>query len=136
MKKKINSILLIDDNDADNFYNNLIIKKLDCSIKVTTLISGQAALDFFQSKFDDEHPQPDLVFLDINMPAMNGWEFLDHYLQLNDREKTEVIIVMLSASLNPDDREMAETYSCINGFINKPLSEKSLKSTIDKYFSD
>ena len=134
MKKKLNCILLIDDDDATNFIHKIVIKKTECAEKVVAVTDGQAALDFLTSTEDGKHPQPDLIFLDINMPIMDGWEFLDNYEQLNSEQKAKIVIIMLTTSLNPDDRSKAEILPNVSSFMSKPLTEEMLAEILEEYF--
>lgn len=136
MKRKLNCILLIDDNEADNFIHTLIIEEANCAEKVVSVQSGMEALDYLKSKKDGEYPHPDLIFLDINMPVMNGWEFLEEYEKLSKLQQGRVILMMLTTSLNPDDKEKARQKNIINGFKNKPLSIEMLEEVLTKYFAD
>lgn len=136
MKRKLNCILLIDDDEPTNFLHEMVIQEANCAEKVVAVQSGQAALDYLTSKEDEVHPQPDLIFLDINMPAMNGWEFLEHYKQLDQKQQGRIIVVMLTTSLNPDDKAKADQTVGIDNFMNKPLTVEALSKVIDKYFSD
>ncbi len=134
MKKKLNCILLIDDDESTNFINKRVVEKSGYSEKCIAVQGGQAALDYLQSKEDGKYPQPDLIFLDINMPAMNGWEFLDEYRKLDKEIQGRIIVVMLTTSLNPDDKEKAKKYTEISGFKNKPLSVHMLEEILQEYF--
>ena len=136
MKSKLNCVLLIDDDESTNMLNEMAVRFADCTEKIVAVQSGQAALDYLTSKEDDNHPHPDLIFLDINMPAMNGWEFIEEYNKLNKQEQGKVIVVMLTTSLNPDDKEKADKISSIDEFMNKPLKETMISDVIDKYFKD
>ena len=134
MKRKLNCILLIDDDEATNFYNKMIIKKADCTENITTVQSGAQALEYLKSKPKGAHPQPDLIFLDINMPAMNGWEFLEQYKNLSKEQKGKIVIVMLTTSLNPEDKERASTIDDITDFKNKPVTIEMLEAVINDHF--
>lgn len=135
MNRKVNCILLIDDNAADNFFHDRVIKRAGAANTVISVQSAKKGLEYIQSK--DHHPDahPDLVFLDINMPGMNGWEFLDEYAKLDEDLRRNEIIVMLTTSTNPDDREKASTIENVTGFLTKPLSEEMLEDIMNRYFS-
>jgi CheY-like chemotaxis protein len=140
MKKKLNCILLIDDDEPTNYISKMLIEEFDCALHVEIAQSGQKALDYLTNseKFEGNNkifPCPDLIFLDINMPAMNGWEFLERYDTLEQHHKGEIIMVMLTTSLNPDDEVMANANPDISGFETKPLTAEKLGSILKKYFS-
>ena len=77
MKQKLNSILLIDDDIATNFIHTRLIKKTLVVDTIITKLNGEEAMEYLTTKKDGEYPQPELIFLDINMPVMNGWEFIE-----------------------------------------------------------
>lgn len=135
MSNKLNCILLIDDDEATNFVHRMVIKKAGCAEEVVAVPSGQAALEYLTSEKNGQMPKPDLIFLDINMPAMNGWEFLKEYEKLEEAQKGQVVVVMLTTSLNPDDRRNAESIEAISSFENKPLTFEILQTIVDQYFA-
>lgn len=135
MKQKLNCILLIDDDEPTNFINEMIINKANCTEKVAVTESGKEALDYLTSVDRGENPYPDLIFLDINMPAMNGWEFLEHYNRLSKAQQGEIVIIMLSTSLNPDDKIRANQTPHVNDFMPKPLTVNVLNKIIEKHFT-
>ena len=134
MSKPLNCILLIDDNEHDNFFHERAIGKNNTGTLVVIKENGEAALDYLRSNKDtDTHP--DLIFLDINMPHMNGWEFLDAYSKLDKELQSRAIIIMLTTSGNPEDEAKAKTWSSVADFITKPLTKEILKEITDKYFN-
>ncbi len=135
-KKKLNRILLIDDSEADNFFHARVIRKYGCAEEIIIREGGQEALDYLRLAVDGVFPQPDLIFLDINMPGMTGWEFLEEYKKLEAGQKAKIVIVMLTTSLNPNDAEAAEKTGTLNKFMNKPLTEKMLEEVIREHFAD
>jgi len=134
IKKKLNCILLIDDDEPINFLHKMVIEKSDCAEKVEVKMNGIQALEYLRSEVNGQHPQPDLIFLDINMPAMNGWEFLDEYKKLSENMLAKLVVVMLTTSLNPDDHEKARAFGEIRGFHNKPLNVESLNKILLENF--
>ncbi len=141
MKRKLNSVLLIDDDEPTTFLSSLFIQEADCAEKIEIADSGQNALDYLKgvgncSSNGKEFACPDLIFLDINMPAMDGWEFLEKYKELESSHKGKVIIIMLTTSLNPEDRIKASKIPEISGFENKPISPELIDRVMNKYFHD
>lgn len=132
MENKLNCILLIDDDAAVNFIHERVINKSGCCNKVAIARNGQEGIDFLTTKVDGKYPQPDLIFLDINMPVMNGWEFLEAYKELEKEQKGREVIVMLTTSLNPDDQDKANQNANIDAFHPKPLNIENLNNILDK----
>jgi CheY-like chemotaxis protein len=137
MKQKLNCILVIDDDEPTNFFNHMILEELGCAEHIKTVQSGQEALEYLGKSESPEsdknlYPSPDLVFLDINMPAMNGWEFLEEYRNMSVTHR--IIMVMLTTSLFPEDKSKAEAMPEISGFENKPLTAEKVKLVLERYF--
>lgn len=137
MERKLNCVLLIDDDEPTNFLNQIIIESTGCADKIKTAQSGQEALEYLTNSHDhgDHFPCPDLIFLDINMPAMNGWEFLEKYRRLDNHLKGKVMIVMLTTSLFPEDKQRSKEIPEITAFENKPLTEEKLDNILKKFFT-
>ena len=129
MIKKLNCIMLIDDNPDDNFFHERVIKKCDAAENVIVMQSASLALEYLKSK---STMSPDLIFLDINMPGMNGWEFLEEYNVLEKNLQHQVIVVMLTTSENPDDQIKAVNIT--TDFKSKPLTKLMLEEIIEKHF--
>jgi CheY-like chemotaxis protein len=135
MKSKLNSVLLIDDDEPTNYYTQLIIEESGCTDHVKVAQGGKEALDYLNGAHHQKgYPCPDLIFLDINMPAMDGWEFLDEYRKLKKESHGKVIVVMLTTSLNPDDKVKATSIPEISGFESKPLTGEKLSKILSQYF--
>jgi CheY-like chemotaxis protein len=141
MNQKLNCILVIDDDEPTNFFTRIILEEADCCNHIKTVQSGQEALDYLaQSEKPGAdpnlYPSPDLIFLDINMPAMNGWEFLDEYRKVGIAPQHKIIMVMLTTSLFPEDKAKAGRSPEISGFENKPLTLEKLERILKTYFLD
>ncbi|HEY4110225.1 response regulator [Puia sp.] len=128
----LDCILLIDDDEPTNFLNKMTLEQAGCSRQVHVAQSGLEALAFLQ----DTTIRPDLIFLDINMPAMDGWEFLERYRNLPPARKADIVLIMLTTSLNPDDEKRTRAIPEVAGFENKPLSQEQLDFLLKKYFSE
>jgi CheY-like chemotaxis protein len=140
MKKKLNCILLVDDDEPTNYLNRMTLENAGCARHIQIVQSGQDALDFLsrQGKYNEmpDCPHPELIFLDINMPAMDGWEFLEKYRALPADQKARIVVIMLTTSLNPDDESRARTLPEVDGFEHKPLKADRLKEVLKTYFPD
>ncbi|BDD01493.1 response regulator [Persicobacter psychrovividus] len=121
--ESIKSIFLIDDDPFQHKINARILSKNLTDIDIKTFLDPMDALQAFKVE------APDLMLLDINMPEMNGWQFLDHLLELPHPKKTRIF--MLSSSIDTNDEKKAFRYDIVQGFINKPLS----KAHIGKLFT-
>jgi CheY-like chemotaxis protein len=138
--KVLNLIMLIDDNDADNEYHQMVIENSEITSHLVSLTRSQEALVYFNSCLTQEAglPVPDLVFLDINMPGINGFELLDKIREMPDlhNRKGNMKVFMLTSSINPDDYKLAtEKYNdIITGFRIKPLTDTIFLKIVQTYF--
>ena len=132
MTKKLNCVMLIDDDADDNFFHQIVLRETNITDNIQVVTSGFEALKYLTS----ESVIPDLIFLDINMPKMNGWEFLQEYNKLNIAQKAKIIIIMLTTSLNPADEAKANNINDVVAFKSKPLTADALEEILNKYFTD
>jgi CheY-like chemotaxis protein len=139
MKRKLNCVLLIDDDEPTNFLNKMIIEETGLVNEVKVTQSAREALDYLSGKSlpagSDKLPMPELIFLDINMPAMDGWEFLEKYDKLPPELKSSIIVVMLTTSFNPEDEFKARGISYISSYRNKPLTQEIMMEILMQHFS-
>ncbi|MFL9845555.1 response regulator [Flavobacterium rhizosphaerae] len=136
MKTPLNCIMLVDDNKTDNFFHERVIRKYNAATNVIAKESAQEALDHLKNKKNNEScTHPDLIFLDINMPGMNGWEFMEHYRELDSELQSEMVVVMLTTSQNPDDKATALSQGGIIDFKTKPLSKEILDEVLQSFYS-
>jgi CheY-like chemotaxis protein len=126
--------MLVDDDPDDNFIHERAIKKNNLETIVITKNMGMEALAYLKSNKENENPHPELIFLDINMPGMNGWEFLQEYSRLDKELQNRAIIIMLTTSEYPDDVARAKTWDFVSDFITKPLTKEIMKDITEKYF--
>lgn len=136
----ISSILLVDDDATSIFLQQHLLTEI-CKYKgkIHVCHNGKVALNYIESKGefssnDVSYPKPELILLDINMPVMNGFEFLDAYSKLPKKLRNKIIISLLTSSLNHHDKEKAEKYQEVSDFITKPLDKETLLSIIEKHF--
>ncbi len=117
-------MLVIDDDEINVFIIKKIVEKTGYAVNMVSKNNGQLALDYLTALVGNKEPFPQLILVDINMPLLNGWEFLEAYEKLNMPEQTHMY--MVSSSVYENDIEKAKSYKTINGFISKPLSIERL----------
>ncbi|RXJ49566.1 response regulator [Gelidibacter gilvus] len=133
MKKKLNCILLVDDDDDDNFFHQIIINEMNIVNKIEVAMNGIEALAYLKK---EHQTPPDIIFLDINMPKMNGWEFLEQYKDLSNVQKAKVVIMILTTSADPDYVKKAMEIQEVTGFTTKPLTKELLSEMLQQHFQD
>lgn len=129
-KFKYFAVMLIDDNEIDNIINGKMIESVELAKYTYTHTSATSAIDFLNNilklSTPEESKLPEYIFLDIDMPMMDGFQFLEEFNKLDERIKSHCKIVMLTASVNPQDREDASKYPNFVKYINKPLRQEDL----------
>ena len=124
--KKYNTVLMIDDNDIDNFVTKKIIEKSGFAKNVIIKKSAVEALEYLSSKDPLRKRLPDIIFLDLRMPEMDGFEFLEEYEKLNKYFVDNCKIVVFSSSIDTDDYNKAKRNKYVWKFISKPISMELL----------
>jgi CheY-like chemotaxis protein len=134
--RPIRCTLLVDDDPATNYLNRKLLERLAVSAQVQVAHNGQEALDVLATScVTPAAPAcPSLIFLDVNMPVMNGFEFLTAYHQLPLAQQDAVVIIMLTTSLHPRDVQRAEELP-VAGFLTKPLTAEKVARVIHDHFS-
>ncbi|CAN5529381.1 response regulator [soil metagenome] len=139
MKIKLNCILIIDDDEPTNFISRILIEDYGCAENIIIKQSSAEALKYLakcahSDPVNDFNQCPQLILLDINMPAMNGWEFLEQYEKFDKTFKDKIVVEMLTTSTNPDDRLKAEKIETVAGFETKPLTTGKLDLMLKQHF--
>lgn len=128
--KKYSSVMLIDDSEIDNFINGKMLEGCNFAEHVFVHTSSKSALEFMQNidQFKDISQKilPQVIFLDVNMPMMDGLQFLDELAKVKPAISSSCKIYLLTASQNPSDIERAKKNKLITSIIQKPLSESML----------
>jgi len=140
INKKISKILLVDDDEVSNFYHEYLLRdKLNFEGELPVCLNGKEALNYIAnsnpfSGEENNYSTPDLVLLDINMPVMDGFEFMEEFAKIKDEVKCRIVICMLTSSLNYQDRIKILEIGGIDHFMNKPLKEERLFEIINEEF--
>lgn len=122
-------VLLIDDDEIVNWVITKMIKKTDADPLVKSFAKGQEALDYLGQHYNEENFY--YIFLDINMPTFNGWDFLEALKKIETIKSNFVSIYLLSSSVDPNDKEKAKSYDLVKGYFIKPLSFEKIKTIFD-----
>ena len=122
---KYKRVMIIDDNKIDRYVIEMVVKKGNFSKEVVQTESGIEALEYLEAH--DENGWPDVILLDINMPGMNGFEFMDKYATFPEALTSSCAVYMLTTSIHPLDIDKAINNKYIIKFINKPLNMARLK---------
>ncbi|MEO8087455.1 MAG: response regulator [Bacteroidota bacterium] len=128
MNTQFERVLLVDDNDIDNFINERMITTSNFSKQVTVKNSAEVALDFLRRNSDSVDTLPQVIFLDLNMPVMDGFGFLVEFEKLPDVIKNFCKVIVLSSSISAEDINRASTNPFVSKYLNKPLNEKYLQA--------
>jgi CheY-like chemotaxis protein len=134
MKSRLSCILLIDDDPDDNYIHQLVIDSWGKCDAVRVAENGAAALMYLTDTTAANYCRPEVILLDINMPGMNGFEFLGEYHLLADHLKSNVVVMMLTTSLNPADVDRAGQFDEVTGYDNKPLTKAMLDRVLAEHF--
>ena len=119
-------VMLIDDNEIDNLINQEMIRSTNFADEILVFQTGQEALTYLTENQKSTDMLPEIIFLDINMPVMNGFQFLDVFDELSEHVLTTCKIIMLSSSISPKDIDQAASSRYVRKYLNKPLNERYL----------
>lgn len=126
-RKDIETVMLVDDNDTDNFINKRIIELTNFASKIIVKNSGKSALEYLRDENNHQDGLPDLLFLDINMPIVDGFVFLYEFDSFPQHVKDKVKVAILSSSDSKKDIDRIIDNDYVIKFITKPLTEEALE---------
>ncbi len=131
---QISCTLLVDDDSINNFINQQLIEDLAVTQSLCLASNGLEALEYLKKNCEQDKACPDLILLDINMPVMDGFEFLEEFSTLQLPNKEKIKVVMLTTSTSHKDAQRLKEFK-IDGFINKPLTEAKILELVKNIFS-
>jgi CheY-like chemotaxis protein len=129
--EKLSSILLVDDDSTNNFLNELLLKNLDVTERVLVAESAAQALSMLEQAPDPN--EPSLILLDVNMPGLNGIQFLEAYQHLPQGQQQATVIIMLTTTMDARDLVRLDELQ-IAGLVSKPLTKEKIDSILQLHF--
>lgn len=122
--KLINTIFIVDDDPIHQQIAKIMIERQAISSNIRVFSDAQDVLDYLRENAGDTNALPDLILLDLNMPVMDGWEFLEEYASFCDQLPKNIRIFVLTSSIDEKDRERVSAYNFVTGYLTKPLSKE------------
>ncbi len=129
--KKIDSCCIIDDDPIFVYGTKRLMKEIDFCENITVYSNGQDALEGLLEISESGEKLPPFIFLDLNMPIMNGWEFLDGFRKIPSINLMRTVIYIVSSSIDPRDLEKVKNYKEVNNYILKPITPKDLEAVLN-----
>ena len=128
----LKTLTIVDDDDIFVFLTTKIIEQTNLVDLIKVFGNGLDAINFLKENKNNVDALPDIILLDLNMPIMNGWQFLEEYNKLNPTIGKKITIYICSSSISPDDITRAKTISEVSDYIIKPITEDKLIDLIKK----
>lgn len=129
--KKALTICIIDDDEVYQFAITRNIQAEQLATKILQFSDGKEALNYLSANIGNNDAIPDLIFLDINMPIMDGWQFLETYVQLKPQIGKKITLYMVSSSMDPIDTKRAKQIAEVSDYIIKPITPEQLKAIVE-----
>lgn len=136
MPKKLRSVVLIDDNETTIFLNNRLLTRLEVADNILTFSRAEQAFDALWGQEPDgapAHSLPELVFVDLKMPGMDGFEFLQRFNELPEAVRQQTVLTVLTTSMHAADTARVGQYPNIE-YLSKPLTEEKMGKLLQKRF--
>jgi CheY-like chemotaxis protein len=128
----IKTILVVDDDKINNYITERLLKKMKIADEVTIVANGEEGVQCLKEHCFKSSMSPELILLDINMPVMNGFEFLEAFNKLDFKNKSAVTIVALSSSVNANDQERMKNLG-VRYYVDKPLTEEKVETLLGSF---
>ncbi|WP_295335752.1 response regulator [Flavobacterium sp.] len=128
--RKIELLALVDDDDTFVYITKKIIEKTNYVKEIRVFGNGLEALNYLKENLNSEYQLPEVIFLDLSMPIMDGWQFLDEFSHLKNKRKDKIIIYICSSSISPHDIIKAKKMSSVSDFIIKPVTKDKFSEIV------
>ena len=129
--RPINLVALIDDDEIVSFISKKIIEQTELVKQIKTFSGGQLAIDFLTKHAGQPELLPEIILLDLNMPGMNGFEFLAEFIRLKPRFEKKINIYVLSSSLAQSDYDRIKSIKSVSDFIIKPITKEKFEKIVE-----
>jgi len=126
------NVCLIDDDNIYQFTARKLVESTGLAKKIQSFYNGSDAINYFKDQ-SNNNPEtlPDVIFLDINMPIMNGWEFLEEYNKLSNKFSKPIVVYVVSSSIDSNDMQKSKEYKAVSDYLVKPISRIQYKELIE-----
>jgi CheY-like chemotaxis protein len=134
--KSLQTVLLIDDDETTNYLNHRLLSRMEVAPDIRVVTNGEEALDYLKKAFAgaEGFPRPDLIFVDIKMSVMDGFEFLEEYQKISPDDKKDTVMLMLTSSASFYDLEKLKQFPDVRQHFSKPLAEADVREIMQEYF--
>lgn len=125
------SIFLIDDDPIFVYLTRRIIASINCPCQINEFTDGELAISYLSEIGDQAGMLPDVIFLDLSMPVMDGWEFLKEFTDLKPKLKKDIALFIVSSSISPQEVERSKSYRAVTDFLIKPIEKGKIIEIMD-----
>lgn len=134
--KQLNTVLLIDDDETTNYLNHRLLSRMEIASEIRVVTDGEEAIKYLSKAFTGtpDFPRPDLIFVDIKMSGMDGFEFLEEYQKVAENDREGTVMLMLTSSASFYDLEKLKQFPDVRRHYSKPLTESDVREIIQTYF--
>lgn len=122
---------IVDDDLIFHLTTKMLLQKKDVHKKILLFKNGKEAFDYLKNHQETSDDLPDIILLDLNMPVMDGWDFIEHYLPIRSDLPKEITVYIVTSSMDDEDMKRASEISAIKKYVIKPIDQYKLEEIID-----